>query len=500
LNSLFKQLLKTLNDILLKTGLVETMGDISQTITKVVSDSRHVVPGSLFVAVRGVQTDGHQYISQAIAMGASAVVCEEYPPEMPANVNFFRVNDSALALGHIASNYFGNPSHSLKVIGVTGTNGKTTIATLLYQLFTALGYHCGLLSTIRNIVGSKEIPATLTTPDALQLNQLFDQMLNEGISHCFMEVSSHAVAQHRISGVEFAGGIFTNLSHDHLDYHKSFENYRTAKKKFFDDLPASAFAVSNADDRNGRFMLQNKKTKTYYYGIKNMADFRCRIVESRFDGLQLNIDGNETWFRLVGAFNAYNLLAVYATAVLAGESPVKILTALSALNPIEGRFDQFTSPGGITAIVDYAHTPDALENVLKTINGLRTGNEQVITVVGAGGNRDRTKRPLIAAIACNNSNKVILTSDNPRYEEPEAIIEDMRNGVPPDRKQNTLAITNRTEAIRTACALATQGDIILVVGKGHEKYQEIKGVKYPFDDKQILLGILAAKTTENQKL
>lgn len=491
--------MKALNDILYKVGLIEVRGDISQTITKVVADSRHVVPGCLFVAVKGTQTDGHQYISQAVALGARAVVCEEFPAETPDEINFFKVKDSALALGHIASNYFGNPSQSLKIIGVTGTNGKTTIATLLYQLFTKLGYHCGLLSTIRNFIGSKEIPATHTTPDALQLNQLFDQMLHEVISYCFMEVSSHAIAQHRISGVEFTGGIFTNLSHDHLDYHKSFEDYRNAKKKFFDDLPASAFAVSNADDRNGRFMLQNTKAKKYYYGLKNMADFRCRIIENRFDGLQLNIDGNEAWFRLVGSFNAYNLLAVYATAVLAGENPENILTALSAMSPVEGRFDHFTSPGGITAIVDYAHTPDALENVLKTINSVRTGNEQVITVVGAGGNRDKAKRPLMAAIACNNSNKVILTSDNPRHEEPEAIIEEMRKGVPPEKKQNTLAIVNRTEAIRTACALAKQGDIILVAGKGHEKYQEIKGVKYPFDDKQILMEILTAETTENQK-
>lgn len=491
--------MNTLNDILYKSGLTEVKGNISQAITNVVFDSRLVIQGSLFVAIRGTQTDGHQYISQAISQGATAIVCEEFPSVCPDEVSFFKVKDSALALGYIASNFYGNPSRLLKIIGVTGTNGKTTIATLLYQLFTSLGYHCGLLSTIRIMVGARELPSTHTTPDALQLNALFEEMRNEGVSHCFMEVSSHAIAQHRISGVEFTGGIFTNLSHDHLDYHKTFEEYRDAKKKFFDDLSASSFAISNADDRNGGFMLQNTRAKKYYYGLKNMADFRCRIIENRFEGLQLNIDGNETWFRLAGSFNAYNLLAVYVAAVLAGETTENILTKLSAITPVEGRFDHFTSPDGITAIVDYAHTPDALENVLKTINTVRTGNEQVITVVGAGGNRDRTKRPVMAAIACNNSNKVILTSDNPRFEEPEMIIDEMKLGIPADKKRNTLSITNRTEAIRTACALAGKGDIILVAGKGHEKYQEIKGVKYPFDDKQILLEILSAEITGSKQ-
>jgi UDP-N-acetylmuramoyl-L-alanyl-D-glutamate--2,6-diaminopimelate ligase len=478
---------------------VEVHGDTSQAIDNVAFDSRLVEPGCLFVAVRGTQTDGHNYISQAIEKGAIAIVCEEFPEAMPQAVSFIKVKNSAIALGHIAANFYGNPSQSLKVIGVTGTNGKTTIATLLYQLFGGLGYQCGLLSTITNYIGSRKMPATHTTPDALQLNAVFETMINEGVTHCFMEVSSHAIAQQRVAGIEFSGGIFSNLSHDHLDYHKTFDEYRDTKKKFFDELPASAFALSNADDRNGRIMLQNTRAKKHYYGLKNMADFRCRILENRFDGLQLSIDGLDTWFRLVGPFNACNLLAVYATAVLLDEPKDKILTTLSGLSPVEGRFDHFISSGGITAIVDYAHTPDALENVLKTIAAVRTGNEQVITVVGAGGNRDTTKRPVMAQIACDNSNRVILTSDNPRFEEPEAIVEEMKKGVPVDKKKNTLAIVNREEAIRTACALAQTGDIILVAGKGHEKYQEIKGVKHPFDDKKILMDLLATENTENNK-
>jgi UDP-N-acetylmuramoyl-L-alanyl-D-glutamate--2,6-diaminopimelate ligase len=491
--------LRTLKDILYRTGLMEVQGDTSQAIDNIAFDSRLVLPGCLFVAVRGTQTDGHNYISQAIEKGAVAIVCEEFPEAMPQAVSFIKVKNSAIALGLIAANFYGNSSQSLKVIGVTGTNGKTTIATLLYQLFGGLGYQCGLLSTIANYIGSRKMPATHTTPDALQLNTMLETMINEGVTHCFMEVSSHAIAQHRVAGIEFSGGIFTNLSHDHLDYHKTFDEYRDAKKKFFDELPASAFALSNADDRNGQIMLQNTHAKKHYYGLKNMADFRCRILENRFDGLQLGIDGLDTWFRLVGPFNAYNLLAVYATAVLLGEQKEKILTSLSGISPVEGRFDHFISPVGITAIVDYAHTPDALENVLKTIAVVRTGNEQVITVVGAGGNRDKTKRPIMARIACDNSNRVILTSDNPRFEEPEAIVEEMKKGVPVDKKKNTLAIVNREEAIRTACALAQKGDIVLVAGKGHEKYQEIKGIKHPFDDKEILMDLLATENTENNK-
>lgn len=491
--------LKALKDILYKSGILEVHGDTSLLVDGITSDSRNVFPGCLFIAVRGTQADGHQYIGQAIEKGAIAIVCEEFPGELPVGISFIKVKNSSNALGQIAANYHGNPSQSLKVIGVTGTNGKTTIATLLYQLFTGLGYHCGLLSTIKIFIGLREIPATHTTPDALQLNMLFETMINEGITHCFMEVSSHAIAQHRVSGVVFCGGIFTNLSHDHLDYHGTFEGYRDAKKKFFDDLPATAIALYNADDRNGRIMVQNTRAKKHSYGLKSMAGFRCRIIENRFDGLQLNIGDFDTWFRLIGLFNAYNLLAVYAMASLLGESPGKVLTVLSGLSPVEGRFDHFISPEGITAIVDYAHTPDALENVLKTISTVRTGNEQVITVVGAGGNRDKTKRPLMAGIACNNSTRVILTSDNPRFEDPEAIVDEMKKGVPVDKKKNTLVIMNREEAIRTACALAKPGDIILVAGKGHEKYQEINGVRHPFDDKNILREILISDNTESNK-
>lgn len=491
--------MKVIDDILHKAGILEVQGDTSQAINKIVFDSRLVVPGCLFVAIRGTQTDGHKYISQAIDNGATSVVCEEFPDEIPDNINFIKVKNSSFALGYMAANYYDNPSQSLKVIGITGTNGKTTIATLLYQLFGSLGYQCGLLSTIKNHIGTREIPATHTTPDALQLNGLFRAMLNEGLTHCFMEVSSHAIAQNRVAGIKFSGGIFTNLSHDHLDYHQSFDEYRNAKKKLFDELPASAFALSNADDRNGSVVLQNTAGNKYYYGLRNMADFRCRILENRFDGLQLSIDGLDIWFRLLGAFNAYNLLAVYASAVLLGEDKEKILTTLSNLDPVEGRFDHFISPAGITAIIDYAHTPDALENVIKTIKVARTGEKQLITVIGAGGNRDKSKRPLMARIACKGSNWVILTSDNPRFEEPEDIIEEMKKGVPAEKKKNTLSIVNREEAIRTACALAQAGDIILVAGKGHEKYQEINGVKHPFDDKQILSEILVSGHTENNK-
>lgn len=491
--------MKTLQEILYKAGILEIQGDTSLKISKVVSDSRQVENGCLFVAVRGSQTDGHQFMMQAVAGGAVAIVCEELPATVPEDIVLIRVKNSSLSLGYIASNFFGNPSQSLKITGITGTNGKTSDATLLYEVFTQLGYRCGLLSTIRNYIGTREIPATHTTPDALRLQELLAEMLAEGVTHCFMEVSSHAIVQYRIAGVDFSGGIFTNLTHDHLDYHETFQAYRDAKKKFFDELPASAFSLSNADDRNGRIMMQNTRSRVHYYGLKNMADFRCRILENRFDGMQLQIDGQDAWFKLVGQFNAYNLLAVYACALLLGEPKDAVLTILSGINPVEGRFDHFTSSEGITAIVDYAHTPDALENVLKTIAAVRTGNEQVITVAGAGGNRDKTKRPLMAAIACELSNQVILTSDNPRYEEPETIIEEMRKGVPADKKRITLAIVNRLEAIKTACALARKGDIILVAGKGHEKYQEIKGVRHPFDDMAILKSILMPQVSENNQ-
>jgi UDP-N-acetylmuramoyl-L-alanyl-D-glutamate--2,6-diaminopimelate ligase len=490
--------MKALRDILYKASIEETIGDMALDISSVEFDSRKVKPGCLFVAVRGTQTDGHQYISQAIEKGATAVACEELPQSTNDQITWIRVKNSAHALGIIAANFYDNPSQSLKVVGVTGTNGKTSIATMLHALFTALGYRCGLLSTIKILIDDKEISASHTTPDAVQIQALFSEMVNAGITHCFMEVSSHAIDQHRVAGVVFAAAIFTNLSHDHLDYHKSFDAYLAAKKKLFDHLPSEAYALVNTDDRNGKIMVQNCKARISTYGLKNMADFKCRILENRFEGLQLNIDGLETWFRLVGAFNAYNLLAVYGCALLLGESKEQVLVNLSGISPVEGRFEHFTSPDGITGIVDYAHTPDALENVLKTITAVRTGNEQVITVAGAGGNRDKSKRPLMAKIACLLSNRVILTSDNPRSEEPEAILDDMKAGIPADKKRITLSIVNRKEAIKTACALAAPGDIILVAGKGHEKYQEIKGVKYDFDDKEILKeALMTQRINEN---
>ncbi|MDP2423878.1 MAG: UDP-N-acetylmuramoyl-L-alanyl-D-glutamate--2,6-diaminopimelate ligase [Bacteroidales bacterium] len=482
--------MKYLKDILYKAGIIEVIGDLSVSVAKIVFDSRQAIPGSLFIAIKGVQADGHHFIGQVIEKGAVAVVCEDFPENIPNHVVFIRVKSSKTALGTIASNFYDNPSSRLRLVGVTGTNGKTTTATFLYQLFSSLGYRCGLLSTIHNIVDEKQVPATLTTPDAISLNELFLEMINKGVTHCFMEVSSHAVAQHRIAGLKFGGAIFTNLTHDHLDYHGTFDEYLKAKKTFFDELPSTAFALSNADDRNGKVMLQNTIATKHFYSIRGMAEFKARVMESSFAGLQLDINGHDAWFRLVGLFNAYNLLAVFGTAVLLGEPAKTAITHLSSLQAVEGRFDYFTSASGVVAIVDYAHTPDALYNVLKTINDIRSGKEQLITVVGAGGNRDKTKRPLMANIVCKQSTLTILTSDNPRDEDPTAIIDDMRTGTPAAMKNKVLAIENRREAIRTACSLAKAGDIILVTGKGHEKYQEIKGVKYPFDDMEILKEML----------
>jgi UDP-N-acetylmuramoyl-L-alanyl-D-glutamate--2,6-diaminopimelate ligase len=475
-----------LRDILYKVPLVSASGDMSSEITKVCFDSREAEKGALFVAVKGTQVDGHDYIKKAVSLGATAVVCQKFPEEIEDNVTYVAVKNSAEALGIVSSNFYGNPSASLKLVGVTGTNGKTTIATLLFNLFRKLGYSAGLLSTINNQIDGEIIPSLHTTPDALKLNELLSEMVNQGCEYCFMEVSSHAIDQHRIAGVTFAGAIFTNISHDHLDYHKTFDAYIAAKKKLFDGLSANAFAIINSDDKRGQIMLQNTKASKYTYALKSMADFKAKMISNTIQGLELEIDNRNVWFRLIGDFNAYNLNAVYASAILLGEESETVLTALSSLDGAPGRFEQVVSESDITAIVDYAHTPDALKNVLETIAQLRTGNEQVITVVGCGGNRDTAKRPLMASIACKLSNKVIFTSDNPRDEDPDEIINDMKKGVSPSDYKKTVVLANREEAIKTACLLARANDIILVAGKGHEKYQEIKGVKHSFDDIEVL--------------
>ncbi len=459
-------------------------GDIA--VARPVFDSREVQPGDVFVAVPGTRVDGHRFIRNAEQKGAVAIVCQNLPEKLTPGVTYVQTDDSAVTLGRLAANFYGRPSEKLKLIGVTGTNGKTTIVTLLHHLFLGLGYKAGMLSTIVNKVGNREIKTGHTTPDALHIQKVLAEMVRAGCDYAFMEVSSHAVVQHRIAGLQFAGGVFTNITHDHLDYHKTFREYIKAKKLFFDDLPGEAFALVNADDRNARVMLQNTKARKYTFGLRSMADFRARVLEDEFSGLEMVVDEKPFYSPMVGAFNASNLLAVYAVAVLLGQDKTETLRILSGLTGAEGRFEVMRSPGGVLCIVDYAHTPDALENVLKTIGDIRTGNEQLITVVGAGGNRDKSKRPEMAAIAVSLSNRVILTSDNPRFEDPEAILEDMKAGIDPVHKKNTLVIVDRREAIRTGFALAAPGDILLVAGKGHEKYQEIQGVKYPFDDKQVL--------------
>lgn len=478
--------MRPLKDLLYKAGTSEVRGSTAVEVASVSFNSAEVKEGGLFIAIRGTRVDGHQFIPMAVAACAVAVVCEEFPAEMKDGVTYVQVADSQLALAQIASNYYDNPSRELELVGITGTNGKTTTATLLFELFRHLGYSCGLISTVANRINNKIHTATHTTPDPLRLNQLLRQMADEHCTHCFMEVSSHAVAQRRVAGLEFRGGVFTNITHDHLDYHITFDEYLRAKKGFFDQLGEDAFALYNADDRHGKIVVQNCSALVKTFGIKSMADYRCRIVENSFSGLLLNLDGHEVSCRLIGRFNAYNLTGIYATAVLLGEDPLLVLTKLSLLGAVEGRFEYILSGNLVTGIVDYAHTPDALQNVLTTIRDLRTGNEQVITVVGCGGDRDRTKRPEMARIACELSSKVILTSDNPRSEDPEAIIGEMKAGVQPQHFRKVLTVTDRLEAIRVACSLANGGDIILVAGKGHEKYQEVKGEKQPFDDKQIL--------------
>ena len=478
--------MRRLGDILEKAGVTEVLGSVDIEIHSLKFDSRMVEPGCLYFAVKGTASDGHQFIPDALKSGAVAVVCEQIPKNPQEKATFILVNDSNIAKAVIASNFYGNPSFHLNLVGVTGTNGKTTTVTLLHQLFQKLGTRAGLISTIHNKIRDRILATTHTTPDPVQLNELLAQMVEEGCTHCFMEVSSHAIVQHRITGLNFRGGIFTNLTHDHLDYHKTFDAYLKAKKSFFDDLSGSAFALINKDDRNGKMMVQNTKASISTYSMQSMADFRCRILENQFHGLHLSMDGLDCWFRLIGSFNAYNLLAVYATAVLLGEEQQQVLTLLSLCEPVDGRFNYIRTPDAIIAIVDYAHTPDALQNVLETIHSIRTQKEQIITVVGAGGNRDVVKRPVMAKIACNLSDRVILTSDNPRFEEPEAILDDMKKGIEPQFAKKVLVIVNRKEAIKTACALARAGDIILIAGKGHETYQEIKGVRYPFDDKLVL--------------
>jgi len=478
-----------LKDILYKAGILNVAGPVNIGITDVCFDSRLIKEGSLFVAIRGLQSDGHAFIPFAIEKGAVVIVCENLPLDLHSGITYVQVQNSSSALAHIASNFYGNPSEKLKLIGVTGTNGKTTTATLLFHLFRELGYRAGLLSTISNQVNDKIIPATHTTPDSLQLNSLLSQMVEDGCTHAFMEVSSHSVVQKRTEGLTFSGGVFTNITHDHLDYHQSFENYLRAKKEFFDNLSSNAFAVVNTDDKNGLVMLQNTKATKYSYAMRSMADYRCKLIENDFSGLLLNIDGQEVVCRLVGSFNAYNLTAAYATAILLGEKKIDILSALSILGPVEGRFDFINSPNKITGIVDYAHTPDALKNVLSTIHDVNAGHGRVITIVGCGGDRDKSKRPLMARIACEMSDKVILTSDNPRSEDPSEIIHEMEKGIPLNAKRKAVSISDRKEAIKTAVSFAMPGDVVLVAGKGHEKYQEVKGVRTPFDDKKVLLEL-----------
>ncbi len=478
--------MRKIEDILKNIEVVSISGSTDISVSGIEFDSRNVSEGSLFVAVKGNSSDGHDFISSAIESGAVAVICERIPYEYNNHICRIKVEDSARALGIAASNFFDNPSSSLRLIGITGTNGKTTIATLLFRMFRDLGYKSGLFSTVCNYINGKELPATHTTPDPLQLNRLLAEMVDEGCDYAFMEVSSHSAEQQRIAGLVFAGGIFTNLTHDHLDYHKTFDNYLAAKKKFFDTLPVNSFALVNADDRNGRVMLQNCKAVHHTYSVRSMADFRCNILEQSFEGMELKIDDEDVWTRFIGDFNASNLLAVYAASVLLGADKKEILTIISKLMPVAGRLELINSTDGISGIVDYAHTPDALLNVISTINRIREDVFQLITVVGAGGDRDRTKRPKMAAISAEGSSKVILTSDNPRTEDPEKILDEMEEGITPDLKRKTLRITDRREAIKTAVMLASSGDVILVAGKGHETYQEIMGVKYHFDDREEL--------------
>ncbi|MDC8003201.1 UDP-N-acetylmuramoyl-L-alanyl-D-glutamate--2,6-diaminopimelate ligase [Aureisphaera galaxeae] len=481
-----------LRDILYKVTLEKVVGNTAVPITEIQFDSRKVELNDVFVAIRGTLSDGHDYIQMACEKGAIAIICEELPSQIINGITYVQVQDSQQALALMASNFYENPSENLKLVGVTGTNGKTTISTLLYNLFTQAGYEVGLLSTVKILVGAKQYPATHTTPDSLTINKHLKEMVDAGVEFCFMEVSSHGIHQKRTEGLHFTGGIFTNLSHDHLDYHKSFKEYRDVKKAFFDQLPKKAFALTNSDDKNGAFMLQNTGAKKYTYALKTLADYKAQILENQFSGLLLKINNNELWVKLIGYFNAYNLLAIYGTAELLGLETMEVLQLISTLESVDGRFQYSVSENKVTSIVDYAHTPDALKNVLETINAIRTGNETLITVVGCGGDRDAAKRPKMANIATQLSNKVIFTSDNPRTEDPQQIIDEMEAGVSPEHFKKTLSIVDRKQAIKTACQMAEEGDIILVAGKGHETYQEINGVRKDFDDFKIVNELLTA--------
>lgn len=477
-----------LQDILFKVKIRSVHGSTAVDVTDLQIDSRRVTEGSAFIAIKGSAADGHQFIDTAVEKGARAIICDTMPGTKKEGVTYVQVENSSEAAGYMAHNYFGQPSEKLKLVGVTGTNGKTTIATLLFKLFSKLGYNCGLLSTVENHIGNTIVPATHTTPDAISLNALLKQMVEEGCSHVFMETSSHAVHQHRTTGLQFTGGIFSNITHDHLDYHKTFEEYIRVKKSFFDSLPSAAFAISNADDKRGTVMLQNTNASKYYYSLKTMADFKGKILENGLTGLVMTVNDQEVHFRLIGEFNAYNLLAVYGAAICLGEEKSEVLLHLSAMTGAEGRFDYYVSKNEkVIGIIDYAHTPDALINVLLTIQKLRKGHEQVITVVGCGGDRDKTKRPIMAESACEYSTKAIFTSDNPRSEDPQEILKDMEAGLSTAARRKYISIADRKEAIKTAVSIAKMEDIVLIAGKGHEKYQDIKGVKHPFDDKQVLM-------------
>ena len=479
-----------LKDILYKAAIESVHGTTEIAVNKIEFDSRKVEENDVFVAIRGTISDGHDFIEKAINLGAIAIVCDTLPEIIVTGITYIEVKDTNSALAFMASNYYGNPSRNLRLIGITGTNGKTTIASLLYQLFKKAGYKVGLLSTVKILVDDIEYKATHTTPDSLTINKYLREMNDAGVEYCFMEVSSHGIHQKRTEGLHFEGGVFTNLSHDHLDYHPTFAEYRDVKKSFFDNLPKTAFALSNIDDKNGPVMLQNTNARKLTYALKTYSDYKAQILENQLSGLLLRINDNEVWVRLIGTFNAYNLLAIYGTAVELGLDKLEVLRLLSELESVSGRFQFIISNERITAIVDYAHTPDALENVLKTINDIRTKNEQLITIVGCGGDRDRTKRPIMANIASTLSDKAIITSDNPRTEDPEAIIAEMEKGVEPQNFKKTISITDRKQAIKTACQLAQSNDIILIAGKGHETYQEIQGVRYDFDDMEIVKEFL----------
>ncbi len=478
-----------LNEVLKNVTPIKIIGNADVEITGVNIDSRKIKDGHLFVAMKGTQVDGHKFISKAIELGAKSVLCEDMPEEKADGVTYVQVDSTEDAVGKVATLFYGNPSKRLKLVGVTGTNGKTTIATLLYNMFRKFGYKCGLLSTVCNYIDGEAIPADHTTPDPIELNELLGKMADEGCEYAFMECSSHAIHQKRIGGLKFAGGIFTNLTRDHLDYHKTFENYRDAKKAFFDGLSKDAFAITNADDKNGMVMVQNTKACVKTYSIRSMADFKARILECHFEGMYLEIDGKEVGVQFIGKFNVSNLLAVYGAARMLGKEPEDILVSMSTLHSVNGRLEPIQSPEGYTAVVDYAHTPDALENVLNAIHEVLNGKGHVISVCGAGGNRDKGKRPLMAQEAVKQSDKVIITSDNPRFEEPQDIINDMLAGLNETQMKKVLTIVDRKEAIRTACMLAQKGDVILIAGKGHEDYQDVKGVKHHFDDHEIVKGI-----------